>query len=87
MQHETFLHAWGEVLHKNVSQILAITDFSSGHIVGETLAVKKNIIGNINLGQTTEHVVKTQTNLASATTFLIADRYRSHKLYVETSQG
>ena len=36
---------------KNVSQILAI-DFSSREIDGKTLSVRKNIKGNINLGQT-----------------------------------
>ena len=39
-------------LHKNFSQILAIIDFSSREIARKTLSVRKNIIGNINLGQT-----------------------------------
>ena len=39
-------------LHKNVSQILATIDFSSGEIAGKSLSVRKNFIGDINLGQT-----------------------------------
>ena len=39
-------------LHKNVSQILAIIDFSSREITGKTLSARKNIIGNITLSQT-----------------------------------
>ena len=42
---------WGAagvgILHKNVSQILAIIDFSSGQIVAITLSIRENIIGNI----------------------------------------
>ena len=41
-----------EGLHKNVSQILAIINFSSRESAGKTLSVRKNIIGNTNLGQT-----------------------------------
>ena len=37
--------------HKNVSQILATINFSSGEIDGKFLLVWKNFIGNINLGQ------------------------------------
>ena len=39
----------GGVLKKNVFQILAIIDFSSGEITGKTLSVRENIIGNINI--------------------------------------
>ena len=39
------------MLHKNVSKIFAIADFSSAEITGKTLSVRKDIIGNINLGQ------------------------------------
>ena len=38
--------------HKNVSQILATINFSSGEIDGKFLSVWKNFIDNINLGQT-----------------------------------
>ena len=37
---------------KNVSQILAIIDFSSGQIAGKTLPVRKSFIGIITLDQT-----------------------------------
>ena len=37
---------------KNVSQILATINFSSGEIDGKFLSVWKNFIDNINLGQT-----------------------------------
>ena len=48
-----FLYVLGVgILHKNVSQILAIIDFSSREFAGKTLSVRKNITGNINLGQT-----------------------------------
>ena len=40
------------VLHKNISQILAIIDFSSREIARETLSVRMNIVGSINLLQT-----------------------------------
>ena len=40
------------VLHKNVSQMLATINFSSGEIARKTLSVKKNFISNVNLGQT-----------------------------------
>ena len=39
-------------VHKNVSQILATIDFSSGEIARKTLLVQKSFTGNINLGQT-----------------------------------
>ena len=39
------------MLHKNVSQIFAIADFSNTEITGKTLSVRKDIIGNTNLGQ------------------------------------
>ena len=42
----------GEILHENISQILATIDFSSGETAGKTLSVMKNLIGNINLDQT-----------------------------------
>ena len=42
----------GGGLSKNVSQILAIIDFSSREITGKTLSARKNIIGNITLSQT-----------------------------------
>ena len=48
-----FDHIWGwGVLHKNVSQILAIINFSSREIVAKTLSVRKNIMDNINRGKT-----------------------------------
>ena len=43
------LHVWGGCLRKNVSQILAMIDFSSRGITGKTLSAKNNIIGNITL--------------------------------------
>ena len=59
MLRETFfarLGGWGEgeggLLRNNVSQILTIIDFSSRENAGKTLSVERNIIGNINLGQT-----------------------------------
>ena len=64
------------MLKKNVFQILAIIDFSSGEITGETLSVRENIIGNINSDRTSR---LNSENLASAT-FLIADRHHSYKL-------
>ena len=42
----------GEGLHKNVSQILAIINFSSREITGKALSASKNIIGNVTLSQT-----------------------------------
>ena len=42
----------GGGLHKNVSQILATINFSSGEIDGKSLSIWKNFIGNINSGQT-----------------------------------
>ena len=47
-----FFARLGVGLHRNISQILAIIDFSSKEIARKTLSVSKNIIGNINLGQT-----------------------------------
>ena len=38
--------------HKNVCQILATINFSSGEIDEKFLSVWKNFIGDINLGQT-----------------------------------
>ena len=40
------------VLHKTVSQILVIINFSSRDITGKTLSVRKDFISNINLGKT-----------------------------------
>ena len=40
------------VVHKNVTQILATVDFSSIEIARKTLSARKNIMGDINLGQT-----------------------------------
>ena len=42
----------GGGLHKNVSQILTIINFSSRKIAGKTLSVRKNIVGIINSDQT-----------------------------------
>ena len=49
-----FWHVWGGgggwevgVLHKSVSQILAIIDFFNREITGKTLSARRNIIGNI----------------------------------------
>ena len=39
------------MLHKNVSQIFAIADFSSTEITRKTLSGRKDITGNTNLGQ------------------------------------
>ena len=41
-----------EVLQKNVSQILAIIDFSSKEITRKILSARKNTISNITLSQT-----------------------------------
>ena len=41
-----------EVLHKNVSQILAIIDFSSKEITRKILSARKNTMSNITLSQT-----------------------------------
>ena len=41
-----------EVLHKNVSQILAIIDFSSKEITRKILSARNNTISNIILSQT-----------------------------------
>ena len=38
-------------VHKNVSQILATIDFFNGEIAEKSLSVRKNFMGNINLGQ------------------------------------
>ena len=40
------------VLHKNIFQILATIDFSSGEIARRTLLVGKSFTGNINVDQT-----------------------------------
>ena len=42
----------GGGLHKNVSHTLATIDFLRREIATKTLSVRKNVIGNINLGQT-----------------------------------
>ena len=42
----------GVRLHKNVSHTLATIDFLRREIATKTLSVRKNVIGNINLGQT-----------------------------------
>ena len=49
-----FLHVWrGRVLHKNVSQILAIIDFfKQKNYWKKPLSARKNIIGNITLSKT-----------------------------------
>ena len=51
---ETFfaLSGGGGGVNKNVSQILATINVSSGEIYGKFLLVCKHFIGNINLGQT-----------------------------------
>ena len=63
------------VLCNNVSQILAIINFSSGEIARETSSVRKNFIDDINLGL---------TNCLNLDKFGIrnfaADWHRSHKL-------
>ena len=71
----------GGGVHKNVSKILATINFSSGEIDGKFLSVWKNFIGNINLNQTSRLNLD---KLASARTFLIADRHRSHKLWANS---
>ena len=40
------------VLHKNISQILAIIDFSSREITRKILSARKNTLSNITLSQT-----------------------------------
>ena len=47
----------GGGLHKNIFQILAIIEFSSGEISRNTLSARKNVIGNINLGQTSHLIL------------------------------
>ena len=50
-----FFHVWGRVgvLHKNVSQILAIIDFfKQKKLLEKTLSARRNIISNITLSKT-----------------------------------
>ena len=70
-------------VHKNVSQILAAIEFSSGEIARKTLPVGKGFTGDINSG----HSYKTWTNLATATTFLTADRHHWHVNFRPTGLG
>ena len=66
------------VLHKNVSHILATINFLSGEIAEKTLSVRKNFIGNINLGQTS-HLNLNKFGIGNDVPF--ADRHCWHKLY------
>ena len=52
LQETLFARLGGGGLRKNVSQILAVIDFSSREITEKTLSARKNIIGNITLSQT-----------------------------------
>ena len=48
----TFVEGGWGALHKNVSQVLAIIDFFKQRNYWKTVSVRKNIIGNITLSQT-----------------------------------
>ena len=52
--------------------------FQAEKLLEKTLSARKNIISNITLSKTSH--LKTWTNLAQATTFLIADLHHLHKL-------